>query len=52
MPEQKSLIIISAGMAGHGVEPGGTVTPTAASGKNAAQLICADDGVSFTTNLP
>jgi phytoene dehydrogenase-like protein len=35
-------------MAGHWVEPGGTVTLAAASGKNAIQLICAEDGVNFT----
>jgi phytoene dehydrogenase-like protein len=39
-------------MAGHWVEPGGTVTLAAASGKTAVQLICADDGVSFSANLP
>jgi phytoene dehydrogenase-like protein len=36
-------------LAGHWVEPGGTVTLAAASGKNAIQLICAQDGVNFTT---
>ncbi len=35
-------------MAGHWVEPGGTVTLAAASGKSAIQLICAEDGVNFT----
>jgi phytoene dehydrogenase-like protein len=39
-------------MAGHWVEPGGTVTLAAASGKNAIQLICADEGRSFVTNRP
>jgi len=38
-------------MAGHWVEPGGMVTLAAASGKNAIQLICAEDGVNFTTTL-
>jgi phytoene dehydrogenase-like protein len=36
-------------MAGHWVEPGGTVTLAAASGKNAIQLICVKDGMHFTT---
>jgi phytoene dehydrogenase-like protein len=36
-------------LAGHCVESGGTVTLAAASGKNAIQLICAQDGVNFTT---
>ncbi len=35
-------------MAGHWVEPGGTVTLAAASGKNVIQLICHADGKSFT----
>ena len=39
-------------MAGHWVEPGGTVTMAAASGKNAIQLICAEDGQSFRTSTP
>lgn len=39
-------------MTGHWVEPGGTVTLAAASGKNALQLICADEGRSFVTDLP
>jgi hypothetical protein len=34
-------------MAGHWVEPGGTVTLAAASGKNAIQQICAEDGKTF-----
>lgn len=39
-------------MAGHWVEPGGTVTLAAASGKNAIQLVCAQDGKTFRTSLP
>jgi phytoene dehydrogenase-like protein len=39
-------------MAGHWVEPGGTVTLAAASGKNTMQLICNADGKSFETSLP
>jgi phytoene dehydrogenase-like protein len=39
-------------MAGHWVEPGGTVTLAAASGRNAIQLICAEDGKPFQTNAP
>ncbi len=39
-------------MAGHWVEPGGTVTLAAASGKNAVQLICAEDGKQFHSILP
>jgi phytoene dehydrogenase-like protein len=39
-------------MAGHWVEPGGTVTLAAASGKNTIQSICAKDGKAFTTTLP
>jgi phytoene dehydrogenase-like protein len=39
-------------MAGHWVEPGGTVTLAAASGKNVIQMICAEDGKAFTTSLP
>jgi phytoene dehydrogenase-like protein len=35
-------------MAGQWVEPGGTVTLAAASGKNVIQLICAQDGKKFT----
>jgi phytoene dehydrogenase-like protein len=35
-------------MAGHWVEPGGTVTLAAASGKNVIKLICAQNGQSFT----
>ncbi|MBN2045202.1 MAG: NAD(P)/FAD-dependent oxidoreductase [Anaerolineales bacterium] len=34
-------------MAGQWVEPGGTVTIAAASGKNAIQLICTEDGKEF-----
>ncbi len=37
-------------MAGQWVEPGGTVTLAAASGKNSIQLLCAADGREFTTN--
>jgi hypothetical protein len=39
-------------MAGHWVEPGGTVALAAASGKNAIQLICAQDQVPFQVTLP
>ncbi len=39
-------------MAGHWVEPGGTVVLAAASGKNVIQMICAEDGKAFTTTLP
>lgn len=39
-------------MAGQWVEPGGTVTLSAASGKNVIQMICARDGKTFTTSLP
>jgi phytoene dehydrogenase-like protein len=39
-------------MAGHWVEPGGTVTLAAASGKNAIQMICHEDGKSFQVNMP
>ncbi|MDF1513093.1 MAG: hypothetical protein P1S60_04720 [Anaerolineae bacterium] len=39
-------------MAGHWVEPGGTVTLAAASGKNVVQIICAEDQQMFTTTLP
>jgi hypothetical protein len=39
-------------MAGHWVEPGGTVTLAAASGKNAIQVICDQDGKEFTARLP
>ena len=39
-------------MAGQWVEPGGTVTMAAASGKNAIQMICAKDGKAFTKSLP
>ncbi len=39
-------------MAGHWVEPGGTVTLAAASGKNVIQIICAEDGHAFMTTLP
>jgi phytoene dehydrogenase-like protein len=39
-------------MAGHWVEPGGTVTLAAASGKNTMQLICNADGKPFETSLP
>jgi phytoene dehydrogenase-like protein len=37
-------------MAGHWVEPGGTVTLAAASGRNAIQLICTRDGKQFTAS--
>jgi phytoene dehydrogenase-like protein len=37
-------------MAGHWVEPGGTVTLAAASGRSAIQLICARDGKNFSFN--
>jgi phytoene dehydrogenase-like protein len=36
-------------MAGQWVEPGGTVTLAAASGKNVIQMICARDGKAFTS---
>ncbi len=39
-------------MAGQWVEPGGTVTLAAASGRNAVQLICAGDRRPFCTALP
>jgi phytoene dehydrogenase-like protein len=39
-------------MAGHWVEPGGTVTLAAASGRNAIQLICAQEGKIFRAALP
>jgi phytoene dehydrogenase-like protein len=39
-------------MAGHWVEPGGTVALAAASGKNVIQLICAKDRKIFKTILP
>jgi phytoene dehydrogenase-like protein len=39
-------------MAGHWVEPGGTVTLAAASGKNILQLICAEDRKVFATSIP
>jgi phytoene dehydrogenase-like protein len=39
-------------MAGHWVEPGGTVTLAAASGKNAIQMICNQDGKTFNTYFP
>lgn len=39
-------------MAGHWVEPGGTVTLAATSGKNVIQLVCAQDEKAFTTILP
>ena len=35
-------------MAGQWVEPGGTVTLSAASGRTAIQLICAEDGKEFS----
>lgn len=39
-------------MAGHWVEPGGTVSLAAASGRNAIQLICAQEKKTFTASLP
>jgi phytoene dehydrogenase-like protein len=39
-------------MAGQWVEPGGTVSMAAASGKNVIQTICARDGRSFTASRP
>lgn len=39
-------------MAGQWVEPGGTVSLAAASGRNAIQLICAQDKKSFRSSLP
>jgi phytoene dehydrogenase-like protein len=39
-------------MAGHWVEPGGTVTLAAASGRNVIQLICHRDGVQFEATTP
>ena len=39
-------------MAGQWVEPGGTVTLAAASGKNAIQLICDEDVKEFVTSVP
>ncbi len=39
-------------MAGQWVEPGGTVSLAAASGRNVIQLICAQDKRPFRTNLP
>jgi phytoene dehydrogenase-like protein len=39
-------------LAGHWVEPGGTVTLAAASGKNAIHLICHADGKPFVTAQP
>ena len=39
-------------MAGHWVEPGGTVTLAAASGQNVMQLICHADGKSFQSTKP
>ncbi len=39
-------------MAGHWVEPGGTVTLAAASGRNAIQLICHEEGQPFEAQLP
>ena len=38
-------------LAGHWVEPGGTVPIVALSGRNAIQLICHDDERPFTANL-
>jgi phytoene dehydrogenase-like protein len=39
-------------MAGHWVEPGGTVTMAAASGRNAVQMICDEEGKPFVTSIP
>jgi phytoene dehydrogenase-like protein len=39
-------------MAGHWVEPGGAVSLAAASGRNAIQLICAQEGKPFQASLP
>jgi phytoene dehydrogenase-like protein len=39
-------------LAGQWVEPGGTVTLAAASGKNAIKVICDRDGVPFTAATP
>jgi phytoene dehydrogenase-like protein len=39
-------------MAGQWVEPGGTVTLAAASGKTVMQMICAEDGKDFSSTLP
>jgi phytoene dehydrogenase-like protein len=39
-------------MAGHWVEPGGTVTLAAASGRDVIQLVCHRDGVPFRTSTP
>lgn len=39
-------------MAGQWVEPGGTVTLAAASGRGAIQLICEADGKAFTSSKP
>ncbi len=39
-------------MAGQWVEPGGTVTLSAASGKTVMQMICAEDGKAFNTSHP
>jgi phytoene dehydrogenase-like protein len=39
-------------MAGQWVEPGGTVSMAAASGKNVIQTICARDGKTFTASRP
>jgi phytoene dehydrogenase-like protein len=39
-------------MAGHWVEPGGTVTMAAASGRNAVQMICHEERKIFVTHIP
>jgi len=39
-------------MAGHWVEPGGTVTLAAASGRNVIQKICHADGKPFESCMP
>jgi hypothetical protein len=39
-------------MAGHWVEPGGSVPLAAASGRSAIQLICHADGAAFSATVP
>jgi phytoene dehydrogenase-like protein len=39
-------------LAGQWVEPGGSVTLAAASGRNAVQMICAADGRDFAGTTP
>jgi phytoene dehydrogenase-like protein len=38
-------------MAGQWVEPGGMVPVVAASGRNAIQLVCAEDGKKFQASI-